>query len=140
MREICFFPAAQIVYRNVLGCTDALLTISHYLQKSLDAGMESYIEQLDFSDAFDRVSHSGLLFKFKSIGVGGSVLSISREFLSNHRQQVVVDGASIGSGFPSFLAYQREVCWVLVCLSHLSEKGLSWWRTDYMPVLMTPHY
>ena len=39
-------------------------------------GMESYIVQLDFSAACDRVSHSDLLFKFKSIGVGGSVLSI----------------------------------------------------------------
>ena len=38
--------------------------------------MESYIVQLDFSAAFDRVSPSGLLFKLKSIGVGGSVLFI----------------------------------------------------------------
>ena len=45
---------------------------------SLDAGMESYIVQLDFSAAFDRVSHSGLSFKLKYIIVGGSVLSICR--------------------------------------------------------------
>ena len=32
--------------------------------------MESNIVQLDFSAAFDRVSHSGLVFKLKSIGVG----------------------------------------------------------------------
>ena len=63
-------PAAQFAYRKGLGCTDALLTISHHLQKSLNAGMESNIVQLDFSAAFDRVSHSGLLFKLKSIGVG----------------------------------------------------------------------
>ena len=56
--------------------------------------MESYVVQLDFSVAFDRVSHSGLLFKLKSIGVGGSVLSICREFLSNRRQRVMVDGAT----------------------------------------------
>ena len=86
-------PAAQFAYRKGLGCTYALLTISHHLQKSLDTGTESYIVQLDFSTAFDRVSHSGLLFKLKSIGVGGSVLFICREFLSNRRQRVVVDGA-----------------------------------------------
>ena len=40
------------------------------------------------------MSHSGCLFKLKSIGVGGSVLSICREFLSNTRQRVVVDGAT----------------------------------------------
>ena len=41
-------PGAQFAYRKGLGCTDALLTISLNLQKSLDAGMESYIVQLDF--------------------------------------------------------------------------------------------
>ena len=58
-----FLPAAQFAYRKGLGCTDALLTISHHLQKSLDAGIESYIFQLNFSSALDRVSHRGLLFK-----------------------------------------------------------------------------
>ena len=77
-----------------MGCTDTLLIISHHLQKSLDAGMESYIVQLDFTAAFDRVSHSGLLFKLKSIGVGGSVLAIYTEFLYDYRQRVVVDGAA----------------------------------------------
>ena len=87
-----------------MGCTDALLTISSHLQKDLDAGMESLCH-LDFSAAFDRVSHSGPLFKLKSIGVGGSVVSICREFLSDRRQRVVVDGAAsewlpIISGIP----------------------------------------
>ena len=85
--------ATQFAYRKGLGCTDALLTISHHLQKSLDTRMESYILQLDISGAFDRVSHNGLLFKLKSIGVGGSVLFVCREFLSNRRQRVVVHGA-----------------------------------------------
>ena len=87
-------PVAQFAHRKGLGCTDALLIISHHLRKSLDTGMKSYIVQLDFSAALDRVSHSGLLFNLKSIGVGGSVLSICREFLSNCRQRVVVDGAT----------------------------------------------
>ena len=50
-----------------------------------------------------RESHSGLLFKLNSFGVGGNVLSICRDFLSNREQSVVVDGATsewnkIGSG------------------------------------------
>ena len=58
--------------------------------------MESHIEtpSFDFSAAFDRMSHSGLLFKLKSIGVGGNVPSICREFLSNRRQRVIVDDAT----------------------------------------------
>ena len=86
-------PAAQFAYRKGLGCTDALFNITHRIQKSLDAGMGSNIVQLDSSVPFDRVSHSGLLFKLKSIGVDGSVLSICTEFLTNRRQRVVVDGA-----------------------------------------------
>ena len=67
--------------------------------------MEFYIVQLDFSTAFDRVSHVGLLFKLKSITVDGSVLSICMEFLSKRRQKVVFDGATsewipIISGLP----------------------------------------
>ena len=89
-----FLPAAQFAYRKCLGSTDALLTISHHLQKSLDAGVESYIIHLDFSTVFDRVSHSGLLFKLISIGLGGSVLPICRELLSDCRQRVVIDGAA----------------------------------------------
>ena len=77
-----------------MSCTDAPLTASHHLQKSLDVGMESYIVQLDISAAFDRVSHSGLLFKLKNIDEGGCVLSICAEFLSDRRQRVVVDGAA----------------------------------------------
>ena len=116
-------PAAQFAYRKGLGCIDVLLTLSLHLQKSIGAGMESYIVQLDFSAAFDRVSHSGLLFKLKSIGVGGSVLSICAQFLSDRRQRVVVDGAAsewtpIISGVPQrsalgpilfILYYQRNV-------------------------------
>ena len=84
--------------------TDTLLTISHHLQKYLEEGLESYIVQLDFS-AFDRVSHISLLFKLKSIGVGGSVLPICAEFLTHLSQRVVVEGAasewiSIISGMP----------------------------------------
>ena len=87
-------PAAQFAYRKGLGYTDALLNISHHLQKFLDTGMELQIVQLDFSAAFDRVSHSGLLLKLKSIGVDDSVLSICTEFLSDRRQGIVVDGAA----------------------------------------------
>ena len=54
----------------------------------------SYIVQLNFSAAFDRVSHSGLLFKLKSIGEEGSVLSICTDFLSDRWQRVVVNGAA----------------------------------------------
>ena len=65
------------------------------------------------------------------------MLSICRELLSNQMELVVVDGALV-SGFQLFLACHNEVCWVLFCSSFMPVKCLSWKRTDYMPMLMTP--
>ena len=55
-------------------------------------GQEARIVQIDFSETFDRVNHQGILFKLRSVGVGGSVLSVLTQFLSNGSQYVVVDG------------------------------------------------
>ena len=103
--------------------------------------MESYIIQLDFSAAFYRVSYSGLLFKLRSIGVGRIAVccpfvgSSSPTAFSKSWLMVVLVSRS-----QSFLAWPKEVCWVPFCLSFIPVKCLSWWQTDYMPMLMTPHY
>ena len=61
--------------------------------------------QIDFSAAFDRVNHLGIHYKLSSVGIGGSVLSILTQFLSNRSQQVMVDGCrsklvNVVSGVP----------------------------------------
>ena len=38
------------------------------------------------------MNHEGLLFKLRSVGVGGAVFFVIRQFLSGHRQCVSVDG------------------------------------------------
>ena len=68
------------------------VTLSHHLQVDLDRGMEGRLIQLDFSAAFDRVRHCGLLYKLRSIGVGGQFLSVVSEFFSVRRQRVHLDG------------------------------------------------
>ena len=62
------------------------------MQIALDRGTEGRLVQLDLSAAFDRVSHGGLLYKLRSIGIGGQFLSIVSQFLNNRRQHVRVDG------------------------------------------------
>ena len=90
-----------------------LLTTSHHLRKSLDAAMEAYIVKFEFSAAFDRVSHSGLLFKLKCIGVGGSVLSICREFIDGAMSEwtPIVSGVPQGGvlGPLLFIIYTSEM-------------------------------
>ena len=87
-------PSSQYGFRKGLGTCDALLHVSHIIQQALDCGYESRIVQVDLSSAFDRVNHNSLLFKLQSAGVGGSVLSIIQQFLTDRQQCVVVDGAS----------------------------------------------
>ena len=84
-------PTTQFAYRKGLGTCDELLCMSHTLQSALESGQEARIMQIDFSAAFDRISHLGILYKLCSVVIGGSVLSILTQFLSNRSQQVTVD-------------------------------------------------
>ena len=85
-------PTTQIAYQKGLGTCDALFCVSHTFQSALESGQEARIAQIDFSAAFDRVNYLGILYKLCSVGIGGPVLSILTQFLSNRSQHVMVDG------------------------------------------------
>ena len=55
-------PTTQFAYRKGLGTCDALLCMSHTLQSALESGLEARILQIDFSAAYDRVNHQGILY------------------------------------------------------------------------------
>ena len=82
-------PTTQFAYRKGLGTCDAC--VSHTLQSSLESGQEARIV-LDISSVFDRVNHQGILCTLCSVGIGGFVVSILTQFLSNRSQHVMVDG------------------------------------------------
>ena len=76
---VCFHTL--FAYRKGLVAHDALLCVSHTLQSALESGQEARIVQIDFSAAFDRVNHQGILYKLCSVGIGGSVFSRLTQFL-----------------------------------------------------------
>ena len=90
--------SSQFLYRRSLGACDDLLTLSHRLQIAVNSSMEGKLVQLDFSAAFNRVSHGGPLYKLRSIGVGLHLLVIESEFLS---ERVRLDGKVRESAFRS---------------------------------------
>ena len=100
--------------------------------------------QIDFSAAFDRVNHLGILSKVFSVGIGGSFLSILAQFLSNPSQQVMVDGCrsklvNVVSGVPQgivlgpilFLLYSSELFSIL-------ENKLIGYADDYTLMAIVP--
>ena len=85
-------PTTQFAFQKGLGTCDALLCMSHTLQSALDSGQDARIIQNDFSTAFDRVNHQGIMYKLCSVCIEGSVWSILTQLLSNRSQHVMVDG------------------------------------------------
>ena len=130
-------PTTQFAYRKGLGTCDALLCVAHSLQSALEMGQEARIVHIDFSAAFDRVNHQGILFKLCSVGVGGSVLSVLTQFLSNRSQYVLVDGCrsklvNVVSRVP-----QGSVLG-LSCSSCTLQNFSLLWKTSSTVMLTTP--
>ena len=47
---------------------------------------------LDISKVFDKVWHDGVIFKLTQNGISGNILKLLRNFLSERRQRVVING------------------------------------------------
>ena len=71
-----------------------LIDIYNTLCKVLDEGKEVRAIFYDISKAFDRVWHMGLLFKLRSAGVTGFLLSWYSDYLNDRKLRVVLSGAS----------------------------------------------
>ena len=92
MEHCGVLPTTQFAYLKGFGTCDALLCVSHTLKSALESRQGARIVQINFSAAFDRVNHQGISYRLSSVGIGGSVLSLLTQFLSNRSQYVLVDG------------------------------------------------
>ena len=101
------FPYLQFGSCKGLGACDALLTITQFVQKSLDCGCEVCMVGLVFSFAFHHVNHKTLTFKLRQLVVDGPFLSILTEFLSDCRGLLLM--ASLMSIEMLFKVCRREM-------------------------------
>ena len=89
------------------SCIAQLLSIIHEIQTAFDENPPGDVRGifLDISKAFDKVWHEGLLYKLKTYGIDGQLLSLLENYLKNREQRVVLNGQTsewrkIKSGVP----------------------------------------
>ena len=88
------FTSSQSGFLPGDSCIAQLLSIIHEIQTAFGNNPTVDVRGvfLDISKAFDRVWHSGLLFKLQAYGVEGKLLALLKDYLHNRKQRVVLNG------------------------------------------------
>ena len=95
----------QHEFRKQHSCQTQLLKTINDLSASLNSGNQIDLLLLDFSKAFDIVSHPHLLHKLSTHGIRGPLLNWISDFLNDRQQQVLLQNerswsSSVMSGVP----------------------------------------
>ena len=90
---------------NGRSCLTNLLTFLEDVTRGIDDRKSMDVIYLDFSKAFDKVSHSRPIDKLRSCGVAGNLLKWVENWLSFRQQRVMINGRcsgwrAVGSGVP----------------------------------------
>ena len=107
------------------SCATNLLEFLDVVTRVVDEGKNMDIMFLDFAKAFDKVLKERLLAKLTAHGVGGRVQQWVRQWLTERKQRVVLNGeasdlAAVESGVP------QEVSWGRFYLTSLSITSTCW--------------
>ena len=96
---------SQHGFTNNRSCLTNLLEYLEYVTSILDSEDSADVIYLDFSKAFDKVSHRKLIRKLWSYGIRGSLLGWISNWLLGRKQRVVLNGeesdwTDVTSGVP----------------------------------------
>ena len=72
------------------SCLSNLLEFLEYITEEVDEGKDVDVVYLDFSKAFDKVSHRNLIIKLKEYKIVGLAQNWIREWLVGRKQRVVL--------------------------------------------------
>lgn len=105
LEDTGFILDTQHGFRHHRSCQTNLISHHNFVSKAVDAGSAVDTVYLDFSRAFDSVSHRLLLNKVRASGIGGFVGRWIQDWLVGRMQRVVLNGTNsdretIRSGIP----------------------------------------
>ena len=92
-------------FRERRSCETQLIQLVEDLSRNTIPGKQTDLILLDFSKAFDKVSHLKLLYKLQTHGVRSKTLRWIESFLVGRSQTVILNGSSsdelqVSSGVP----------------------------------------
>ena len=86
MKCLYFFFENELISRHQSSfkhgdsCIDQLLSVTHETYQSFDEGFDVPTVFLYISKVFDKVWHSGIIFKLKQNGISGNLLNLLSNF------------------------------------------------------------
>ena len=89
-----FFTLSQSGFIHGDSTVNQLTFLYDKICRALDNGLETRSVFFYISKAFDKVWHSGLIFKLESAGINGNLLQWFQDYLSNRYQKVIIPGGS----------------------------------------------
>ena len=87
-----FLNNAQHGFPQRRSCETQLINTLNDFSNALNNKGQIDAVLLDFSKAFDKVDHNGLIYKLRNAGINNNLINWCQSFLFDRSQQVMVEG------------------------------------------------
>ena len=117
-----------------------LLEIYHKFCTAVADGKEVRVVFLDIKRAFDKVWHSGLIFKLRKAGIDGLILNWLKNYLKDRQQRVCINGQYSTWGGHTCRSTTRIYPGSLIVLIFINDITKTTSIQKYVYLLMTHVY